>query len=286
MTEQRFLGRQEIAADVRRIQSMLGTVYAGGGTVKLYSGGIEIILTNAEEAWRAYNFVDDAGTVISKLTGVLGATANTVMLIGNPIAGRTSLVDVRGKAGVGDVAQAEIVAERDAGTYCGVWCFVDAAENRFVNVAVDGDTKLQVTDAKIYAKLRASATEAEDVRLQADNELTWFSSVRALKRDITPWQAPTAAFMQLRPVTFRPVEDPEHAPIVGLIAEDVEAAMPYAVSYRDGQLSSWDDKQLLITLVSVAQEQQRDVAALRAEVAALQAEVAAILGAAGGVTYG
>ena len=31
MTEQRFLGRQEINSDVRRIQALFGTLYAGRG---------------------------------------------------------------------------------------------------------------------------------------------------------------------------------------------------------------------------------------------------------------
>lgn len=271
--EERFLGRKDFMTDVRRLQAVIGTLYAGGGVVVLDSTGISILVGAAYADLRAYRFVNAAGTTVSRVGSRQDGTDSEIVVESHAFAGLNSATYVRADSPAGKISQVGIEATHGVANSAGVLYDISAANASLIEWQIDGGWRMDINATEINAGLRGSATAADDVRLQADWELTYFTSARAAKTDITPWQASMAAFMQLKPVTFKPVEDPEHAPIVGLIAEDVEAAMPDAVNYRDGALSGWDDKQLFVTLLSVVQQQQRDIEALQERVAALEAKV-------------
>jgi len=290
MTEKRFLGRQEIMADARRLQAMFGTLYAGGGVVKMDIDGIQILVTNVKENKRSYKFVQALGGAPNALWGshvTGGATpTNFASLWANEVAGIDTLISVKGMAPAGKIAEARLIAAQNTDTnYCGIYCAVSAAAVPAVVTSIDGIAMVDVKNDDITMLLRDEATSGFDVRMQADFEITYAPSTRATKTDIAPWQADRAKFMELKPSSYKSVTKPDGPPIVGLIAEDVEKTMPHLANYLaqrgpdgkpdmgDLRLAGWDDKQLFITLLSVVQQQQRDIEALTARVAALEANV-------------
>jgi len=284
MTERRFLGRQEIMADVRRIQAMFGTLYAGGGVVKLDADGIVIVVGTTYADIRSYRFVNTAGTTVSRVGSRQDATDIELVVEALQSVGRHSAVYVRSDSVDGKGSQVGVEAKHGAGANASVLFDVSATEESSITWALDSNWQGHVLDGHWFVGLAGDATAGTDVRLQADWELTYDTSVRAAKTNIADWDADRAKFMQLRPTTYNAVEDPGGRPIVGLIAEDVEKTFPYMASYlaqkgpdgkpdmADLRLAGWDDKQLLVTLVSVVQEQQKDIEALKARVTALEAK--------------
>ena len=171
MTEERFLGRKDITSDVRRIQAMFGTLYAGGGVVVLDASGIRVVLSDAVEDWSAYRFVDADGVVISRLTGYMGLLANTVMLEVLPQVGRQSLVDIRATSPVGDVAQAEIVAYQAAGSYAGVYSFVDAVSYEYISNVINGAPILLIDADGIEVTGKIITSTAIGARVERTSDL-------------------------------------------------------------------------------------------------------------------
>ena len=287
MTERRFLGRQEITADVRRIQAMFGTLYAGGGVVILDSTGIAILVGAAYADLRSYRFVNAAGTTVSRVGSRQDATDSEIVVEAHPFAGKYSGAYVRADAPAGQIAQVGIEAKHGVASSAALLCDIDATNVSSIWWEVDGAWPGHVDVSGLYYELTGDATSGSDVRLQADWELTYALSVRAAKTDIMPFQADRAAFMRLQPTTYRAKDRPNGPPMVGLIAEEVVEVYPdFAVKMSargqrgperdigppEFRLTGWDDKQLLVTLVSVVQEQQKDIEALKARVAALEAK--------------
>jgi hypothetical protein len=113
------------------------------------------------------------------------------------------------------------------------------------------------------------------------------SSSRRYKDDIQPMGEASSPLMQLRPVTFRYKEadaDGSKPLQYGLIAEEVEQAMPGLVIYnKDGTPESVAYQVLPSLLLNEYQKQNRELAAAKAELAetrtkfeAMQAEMAAL----------
>ena len=289
MTEQQFLGHKSFMADVARIQASMGVLYAGGGVVKMSSDGIEIIVTTSKEDKRSYKFVQTLGGTATALWGshitAGGTPTNYASLWANEVASTDTLISVKGMAPASQIAEARLIAAQDSDTnYCGIYCAVSAAAVPAVVTSIDGNAMVDVKLNDITMLLRGSATAGFDVRMQADYEITYDSSTRAAKTNIASWKADRDKFMQLRPTTYNAIEDPGGRPIVGLIAEEVEETLPYAACYlaqkgpdgvpdmADLRLAGWDDKQMMATMISVVQQQQRDIEALKARVAALEAK--------------
>jgi len=289
MTEQQFLGHKSFMADVARIQASMGVLYAGGGVVKMSSDGIEIIVTTSKEDKRSYKFVQALGGTATSLWGshitAGGTPTNYASLWANEVASTDTLISVKGMAPASQIAEARLIAAQDSDTnYCGIYCAVSAAAVPAVVTSIDGNAMVDVKLNDITMLLRGSATAGFDVRMQADYEITYDSSTRAAKTNIASWKADRDKFMQLRPTTYNAIEDPGGRPIVGLIAEEVEETLPYAACYlaqkgpdgvpdmADLRLAGWDDKQMMATMISVVQQQQRDIEALKARVAALEAK--------------
>ena len=289
MTEQQFLGHKSFMADVARIQASMGVLYAGGGVVKMSSDGIEIIVTTSKEDKRSYKFVQTLGGTATALWGshitAGGTPTNYASLWANEVASTDTLISVKGMAPASQIAEARLIAAQDSDTnYCGIYCAVSAAAVPAVVTSIDGNAMVDVKLNDITMLLRGSATAGFDVRMQADYEITYDSSTRAAKTNIASWKADRDKFMQLRPTTYNAIEDPGGRPIVGLIAEEVEETLPYAACYlaqkgpdgvpdmADLRLAGWDDKQMMATMISVVQQQQKDIEALKARVAALEAK--------------
>jgi len=289
MSEQQFLGRKSFMADVARIQASFGTLYGGAGVVKLCSDGIEILTTTTKEDKRSYKFVSALGGTATSLWGshitAGGTPTNYASLWANEVASTDTLISVKGAASAGQDGEARLIASQDSDTkYCGMYCIVEAGGTERVTTSITGDPMFVVEAGHIYAKIDGTAVAGTNVDVQADWELTYSTSIRAAKTNITDWEANRDKFMQLRPTTYNAIEDPGGRPIVGLIAEEVEETLPYAACYlaqkgpdgksdmNDLRLSSWDERQMLVTLVSVVQEQQKDIEALKARVAALEAK--------------
>jgi len=289
MTEQQFLGHKSFMADVARIQASMGVLYAGGGVVKMSSDGIEIIVTTSKEDKRSYKFVQALGGTATSLWGshitAGGTPTNYASLWANEVASTDTLISVKGMAPASQIAEARLIAAQDSDTnYCGIYCAVSAAAVPAVVTSIDGNAMVDVKLNDITMLLRGSATAGFDVRMQADYEITYDSSTRAAKTNIASWKADRDKFMQLRPTTYNAIEDPGGRPIVGLIAEEVEETLPYAACYlaqkgpdgvpdmADLRLAGWDDKQMMATMISVVQQQQKDIEALKARVAALEAK--------------
>ncbi|HUW08607.1 MAG TPA: hypothetical protein VM537_02715, partial [Anaerolineae bacterium] len=81
------------------------------------------------------------------------------------------------------------------------------------------------------------------------------------------------------------IEAPDGRSIIGLIAEEVAETMPGLATYLDKrgldrsrpkgeppelELVSWDNKQMLVTAISVIQQQEADLKDLKAKVATLE----------------
>jgi len=287
VTEQRFLGRQEITADVRRIQGLLGTVYAAGGIVKLGENGIEIVVADAQEDKRSYKFVQALGgdaTAFfgSHITGGVDPYSLT-WVWAKEVEDTSTMTSVVGAAPDGFTAAANLIAEQDEGAnYASVNTHVDPDNTEYVTVDIGGALNVRVYSGEIYIVHRGDAESGIDARIQADMEVTYVASTRALKTNIEDYAADRDVFMQLRPRTFNSITNPEGRPIIGLIAEEVEETAPNLASYMaqtgpdgkpdmdDLRLATWDDKQLMITMVSMIQQQQQQMDALQAEVAALK----------------
>jgi len=287
MTERRFLGRQEITADARRLQAMFGTLYAAGGLVKLDANGIEIIAGTTFANSRSYKFVDASGDIVARLGAVHDDTVSdyrSVDMRTLPHAGLASVAWVVADAPTGEIAQTNIEAKLNSAYARSATMLCDVSAASSVQWAIDDVWRATIGATEISAGLRGSATAGNDVRLQADWEVTYDTSIRAAKTDIAPWQADRAKFMELKPSSYKSVTKPDGPPIVGLIAEDVEKTMPHLANYLaqrgpdgkpdigDLRLSGWDDKQMMATMISVIQQQQKDIEALKARVAALEAK--------------
>lgn len=288
--EERFLGRKDITTDVRRLQAMMGTLYAGGGIVKLGTDGIEIIASTTFADSRSYKFIDASGDIVARCGAVHDDTVDdyrSVDIRTLPHAGLGSIAWVVSESPEGNPCQANLWASHDIDTTTHeafFSCDTDETNDSIIWWAIDGGWMGQIEDGHTYMFLDGTAVVGTNVDVQADWELTYDSSVRAAKTNIADWQADRAKFMQLRPTTYNAVEIPDGRPMVGLIAEEVEEALPYATTYLaakgpdgdpdmdDLRLSGWNDKQMLVTLISVVQQQQTDIEALQARVAALEAK--------------
>ena len=114
-------------------------------------------------------------------------------------------------------------------------------------------------------------TGGQAVVVNADGQLGVISSSRRFKEDIEPMGDASNALMQLRPVTFRykqAEEDGSKPMQYGLIAEEVEQAMPGLVIYNsDGKPESVAYHLLPSLLLNEYQKQGHDLAAAKAELA-------------------
>ena len=100
-----------------------------------------------------------------------------------------------------------------------------------------------------------------------------FSSAR-YKQDIQPMGEQSAKVQQLRPVTFHYKEEPTGPLQYGLIAEEVAKVYPELVTRdADGRIEGVRYEELTPLLLNEIQQQQQEMATLRAQQAALAARL-------------
>ncbi|MEY3080240.1 MAG: hypothetical protein RJA94_225 [Pseudomonadota bacterium] len=136
-------------------------------------------------------------------------------------------------------------------------------------------THTKTTIAGIRGVNRISA---QTVVVDVFGQLGVISSSRRYKDDIQPMGEASSPLMQLRPVTFRYKEadaDGSKPLQYGLIAEEVEQAMPGLVIYnKDGTPESVAYQVLPSLLLNEYQKQNRELAAAKAELTSTKAELA------------
>lgn len=286
--EEGFLGRRNILTDIRRIQGSMGTFRAAGGLVVINEDGIYVYAGTAYDDVRAYKFVDSSENVVSTLEAYLSAVTNAAHVWVKQVADHTGTLWLKADADDDQISQAVLEAEHpDSGNYADIFCEVDATDSSFIQDVVDDRVGYFVLPDGCYGNINLDATAGNDLRLQADWEVTYAASRRDLKTNLAPHQADRALFMALQPMTYNAVSNPDGAPIVGLVAEDVQAVYPDMATYVQKErpkprqarpdkppelmLASYDDKQILVEAVSVIQQQQREIDALQADVAMLKA---------------
>jgi len=150
----------------------------------------------------------------------------------------------------------------------------DGAMSKTIYIGQAG-THTQIAIAGISGVNRISA---QTVVVDVFGQLGVISSSRRYKDDIQPMGEASSPLMQLRPVTFRYKEadaDGSKPLQYGLIAEEVEQAMPGLVIYnKDGTPESVAYQVLPSLLLNEYQKQNRELAAAKAELTSTKAELA------------
>jgi len=234
MTEQRMLGRKDITAEVRRIQAMFGTLYGGSGTVKVCGEGIEIVASTTFADSRSYKFVDASGDVVARLGAVHDDTVDdyrSVDMRTLPHAGLDAAAWVVAESPTGEVAMAAIMAEHSTGARDATTVH-DVSATSSIYWVIDEGWMGSIEDGHIYMALDDNVTAGDDVRLQADWEVTYIASTRASKTNITDYTVDRAKFARLKPSSYNAISKPDAIPMVGLIAEDVDEVFPDLVIRR------------------------------------------------------
>jgi len=298
--EEQFLGHKALTTDVRRIQSTIGTLRAAGGLVVINPDGIYILASDAFADSRSYKFVDDSGDIVARVGAVHDDTVadyRSVDVRTLPHVGLDSIAWIVSESPEGNGCQANLWATHDSDTTdheAFLSCDTNEANVSFIVWNIDGNWGGQFEDGHIYMGLDDNVTAGDDVRLQADWEVTYIASTRASKTNIVDYAVDRAKFAQLKPSRYNSVKAPDAPPMIGLVAEDIDEVFPDIVIWRQDRppkgkpgtrphqkpqptgephISSWDNRQMQIMMISVIQQQERDIEDLKARVAALEARL-------------
>jgi len=176
VTEERFLGRKDITSDVRRIQAMFGTLYAGGGVVILDASGVRIRVPIAPADLNSYRFVNAADTVISQLMAYydIGANLNGLTLTANSVAACGSVLWLRAEAPAGFRASSQLCAYRNAGTRSDILCNVSNADVSTITAYIDWVTRFGIhsTGVDVVGDLNVSGSIITSTAIGARVERT------------------------------------------------------------------------------------------------------------------
>jgi len=173
MTEQRFLGHKDITTEARRLQAMFGTLYAGGGVVKLSADGMHILVDVTLDDLRSYKFVNSAGDVISRLAAYYnaGADNNTVRLEAYPMASCGSYTWVGAKSPADEEAQVTIDANQDDAHYATIVLDVWTDGTPTISFGVDAVTRLIINTSGLIVDGTISGSTAIGARVERTSDL-------------------------------------------------------------------------------------------------------------------
>jgi hypothetical protein len=168
-------------------------------------------------------------------------------------------------------------------------------ENNVLNVYDNSTTSKAATTGRIKidtvgASIDLSGTSSSDYKLKNSSGTLYFdgnkiqyasSSSRRYKHDIKlveDSEMDPHRLYDLRAVQFVfnddiPLQytDMKGKPLVGFIAEDVETVYPNAVIHNDdGEVENWDERRIIPPMLSLIQEQKREIEGLRAEIKELK----------------
>jgi len=138
----------------------------------------------------------------------------------------------------------------------------------------DSDDAIVLRQANVERVTIASGmfTIEPSTALWVGGKLLASSDVR-LKRNIEPLQGALEKVLKLRGVRFQWQEPARGAaPEIGVLAQDVEAVFPEAVSADKQGIKGVDYAHLVAPLIEALREQQTQIDALRGELQRLQAE--------------
>jgi hypothetical protein len=148
------------------------------------------------------------------------------------------------------------------------------------NILYGGNGTLQgfteVKGDRVYATSAGTTTSAANVRNGAGGQLlTVTSSARKYKENFQNYVADPDVWMKVPTVTYTYREDyhPGGEVQVGLIADDLhDLGLTRWVGYDEetGEVEDVDYARLSVPLLSIAQQQQKQIDTLRSEVAALR----------------
>ena len=154
--------------------------------------------------------------------------------------------------------------------------FGSASSNREGEVTWDNDA---ATNGVLSLVSRKTSSKIQVVAVSAGVELTagatsWSAiSDERLKNIIGPIENGLDKLSGLRPIYYSLKSDSANLPRIGLIAQDVQAVFPEAVSTdADGYLSL-RYTELIPPIIKAVQEQQAQIAALKAENEALKERI-------------
>jgi hypothetical protein len=276
------------------LQTSDGKAYAGGGTVRLDSNGVQVAAGTLYDPERCYKFYDIYGNMLSRY----GAKRDTTSMFRETDISTFSEADfdsfswLSATSPTNKLAATYMKAWHGQGTTdrsdIWVWMGTDGKSN--IDLSTLWNSRMWIEDAGIYMPLPEESSSNMNVQVQEDYQITFLTSTRASKTDIQDFVADRQRFMQLRPVTYRSVTRPSERRYVGMIAEEVVDAYPIlACRMRKNRvnrarimagepdeppeyaLAGWDSNQMLSMAVSIIQQQEADLGALAARVAALEA---------------
>ena len=247
----------------------LGTTASGDWS--LATGvGTEAIGYASSAIGSSTNATGDESTAMGALSTASGR-ASTAMGDGAHASGQISTAMGLSTAATGSLTVA-------MGLNTTAQAFLSVVMGRY-NVIAGSQTSWLTTDPLFVAGNGSSAASPSNAltlfkngNLTIAGTLTQSSDIR-LKEGITPLTSVLEGVSRLRPVRYRFREGTGHPtePQIGLIAQAVEQIFPELVA-RDAQgYLSVAYTDLAVVLVRAMQEQQSQIAALKAEVAALRA---------------
>ncbi len=106
----------------------------------------------------------------------------------------------------------------------------------------------------------------------SEDSTTCLSSLGSLKKNINPFGGATTELMALKPSIFEwkaPADRNQQGPQLGFIAEDVASVDPKLATHTsNGNLRGWQEPGMIALLVRGFQEQQQEIAALKAQLRA------------------
>jgi hypothetical protein len=115
------------------------------------------------------------------------------------------------------------------------------------------------------------------VVVNSSGRLGVLSSSARYKRDIQPVNERSRGLWQLRPVTFRYKQDPDHQRQYGLIAEEVATVYPELVVRGDkGEVESVQYRELIPLMLNEMQHQQNQIRQQQTVLTALKAQNVAL----------
>jgi hypothetical protein len=130
-----------------------------------------------------------------------------------------------------------------------------AADNATIRLGTQG-----TQTATYIAGIFGSPMTGGDVVVNGSGRLGVLSSSARYKRDIQPLDERSNRIWQLRPMTFRYKQDPEHQRQYGLVAEEVAKVYPELVVRGDkGEVESVQYRELIPLMLNEMQRQQNEM---------------------------
>lgn len=144
---------------------------------------------------------------------------------------------------------------------------LDVAGDFRVNATVDS-AFVVTSSGTIYMEGLGSGTGTQLSRVANTNQIVEETSSRRFKDNVKDWEPNIDLFMNLNPRQFDWNENSaiEGHHDYGLIAEEVAEIVPEAIFRKDGKINSYSSNKMIAYLISVVQNQQKQIDELKRKV--------------------